>query len=60
MREAVETSAQRTERLEAPPRLVPPAIAAERMKLFATLAAIPDALITLDSEGRVEFLNDPA
>lgn len=60
MREPVETAGQRTERLEDPPRLVPPTIAAERMKLFATLAAIPDALITLDCEGRVEFLNDPA
>jgi len=58
MREARE--ALRSERGEDLPHLVPPVIAAERTKLFATLAAVPEALITLDAGGRVEYLNDAA
>jgi diguanylate cyclase (GGDEF)-like protein/PAS domain S-box-containing protein len=60
MRDPLETNVNRTERLDDPPRLMTPLIAAERKKLFATLAAVPDALITLDRNGRVEYLNDAA
>lgn len=59
MREAREAKLP-SERGEDPPQLVTPVVAAERSKLFATLAAVPDALITLDAGGRVEYLNDAA
>jgi len=49
-----------TERSEFPPRSTVSVLATERRKLFATLSAIPDAVITLDADGRVEFLNDAA
>ncbi len=48
------------ERAEFPPRSAASLVATERRKLFATLAAIPDAVITLDASGRIEFLNAAA
>jgi diguanylate cyclase (GGDEF)-like protein/PAS domain S-box-containing protein len=60
MPEARESMVKRIERVEDPPRMVAPVLAAERMKLFATLSAVPEALLTLDAGGRVEYLNDAA